>query len=79
MKSLAASAQGSDAFSLSLPGAPYSVSGGIIRLHWALELVAEPRGQLVLLEFTLALGKQALVLPVIDSDKPPWWKNLQDK
>lgn len=77
VKSLSASTQGTDSFSFPLPGSPYSLSGSLITIHWALELVAEPIGQLALQEFTLAPGKQVLTLPVIDAGKKSWWKALQ--
>ncbi|OYV07497.1 MAG: hypothetical protein CFE26_00750 [Verrucomicrobiales bacterium VVV1] len=77
VKSLPATAQGTDSFSFHLPGSPYSISGSLITLQWALELVAEPIGQVAVQEFTLAPGKQALTLPVLDSGKKSWWKALQ--
>ncbi len=77
VKSLPATARGTDSFSFSLPGSPYSISGSLITLQWALELVAEPIGQVALQEFTLAPGKQALTLPVLDPGKKSWWKALQ--
>ena len=79
VKSLATTAHGTDTFSFTLPGSPYSVSGSLITVKWALELVAEPTGQVALQEFTLAPGKLELVLPVIDSGKKPWWKAIQGK
>jgi hypothetical protein len=79
VKSLSASTRGTESFSFPLPGSPYSVSGKLITLHWALELVAEPVGQVALQEFTLAPGMQSLTLPVIDLGKKPWWKALQTK
>jgi len=79
VKSLPATARGSDSFSFPLPGSPYSVSGSLIKLTWALELVAEPTGQLALQEFTLAPGKQELLLPVIDQGKKRWWKAFRGK
>jgi|GEM_PF-6761494 len=76
---LLAEARGSDSFSFPLPGSPYSVSGSLIKLTWALELVAEPTGQLALQEFTLSPGKQELLLPVIDQGKKRWWKAFRGK
>lgn len=77
VKSLSASTRGTDSFSFPLPGAPYSVSGSLITLHWALELVAEPVGQLALQEFSLAPGHQSLTLPALVQEKKSWWKALQ--
>jgi hypothetical protein len=77
MKSLPVTVEGTDSFSFPLPGSPYSVSGSLITLTWALELVAEPIGQVALQEFTLAPGKQALTLSALDPGKKSWWKGFQ--
>jgi hypothetical protein len=77
MKSLPATVEGTDSFSFPLPGSPYSVSGSLITLTWALELVAEPIGQVALQEFTLAPGKRPLALSALDPGKKSWWKGFQ--
>lgn len=79
VKSLPATAQGTDSFSFQLPGSPYSVSGSLVTLQWALELVAEPIGQVALREFTLAPGKQTLTLPVLNAGRKSWWKAFPGK
>ena len=77
VKSLPASTRGEDQFSFTLPDSPFSFSGQLIRLNWALELVAAPLGQVVLREFLLAPGANAIELPAIDQGKTSWWKALQ--
>jgi hypothetical protein len=77
MRSLPASLQGEERFSFSLPGSPYSLSGKLIQFTWALELVAEPLGQVGLREFILGPEKQTIELPAIDQGKTSWWKALQ--
>jgi hypothetical protein len=49
----------------------------LITLTWALELVAEPIGQVALQEFTLAPGKRPLALSALDPGKKSWWKGFQ--
>lgn len=51
-------------FSFALPAAPYSFSGKLISLTWALELVAEPRGESLRLEITVSpTGAEVLLFP----------------
>jgi hypothetical protein len=76
-KSLPATVEGTDSFSFPLPGSPYSVSGSLVTVKWALELVAEPIGQVALQEFTLAPGKRPLALSALDPGKKSWWKAFQ--
>ena len=50
------------AFKLELPVAPYSFSGSIISLIWALELVVEPSGETERMEVTVSpSGKEILL------------------
>ena len=50
-----------------LPDAPYSFSGQLISLVWALELVAVPSKQSCRAEFTMAPGAEELVLEKVNS------------
>ncbi len=47
-------AQGKRSFCFQLPHAPYSFSGKLVSLTWALEFVAEPAGKAELLEIVLS-------------------------
>jgi hypothetical protein len=47
-------AQEERGFSFRLPEGPYSFSGNLITLNWALELVAQPSGDAARLEFTVS-------------------------
>jgi hypothetical protein len=47
-------AHGDRAFSLALPLGPYSFSGTLITLTWALELIALPAGDVERVEFVVA-------------------------
>jgi len=49
-------------FNLRLPDAPYSFSGKLISLVWALELVAEPTKKVTRLEIVLAPAGQQVRL-----------------
>lgn len=50
----AAGKAGNREFSFSLPAGPYSFSGSLITLSWALELVALPEGATERIEFVMA-------------------------
>lgn len=50
----AAGKAGNREFSFSLPTGPYSFSGSLITLSWALELVALPEGATERIEFVMA-------------------------
>ncbi len=50
-------------FRFTLPEAPYSCSGKLVSVCWALELVALPSGQTGRFEFTMAPGGKEIVLP----------------
>jgi hypothetical protein len=59
-------------FSLALPAAPYSFSGKLISLTWALELVAEPRGESSRLEITVSpTGAEVLLFPGLHPNDAP--------
>jgi hypothetical protein len=49
-------------FRLRLPESPYSFSGKLISLVWALELVAEPSKEVIRREFVLAPGGEEVRL-----------------
>jgi len=49
-------------FTLTLPREPYSFSGTLIALRWALELMLEPGGLVERLEFVLSPTGQPVVL-----------------
>jgi hypothetical protein len=50
-------------FRLSLPAAPYSFSGKLVSVLWALELVAEPSREAARLELTMGPAGKEVVLP----------------
>lgn len=77
VKSLPATHEGGERFSFKLPGSPYSLSGKLIQLTWALELVADPLGQIGMCEFVLAPEKGTIELPAIDQGKTSWWKAIK--
>ena len=52
-------------FKFHLPAAPYSFSGKLISLLWAVEVVALPKNQSARIEFVMAPGGQEVVLPVV--------------
>lgn len=54
--------EGSAAIALTLPAGPYSFSGKLISLLWALELVAEPDGGAARKELVVGPGGQEVVL-----------------
>lgn len=53
---------GEHSFAFTLPDAPYSFSGKLISLIWAVELVAEPGPRSARCEFTLSPHGQEVVL-----------------
>jgi hypothetical protein len=50
-------------FTLPLPREPYSCSGKLISIVWALELIVEPGGHVERLEFVLAPSGHEVILP----------------
>ncbi len=48
---------------ITLPEGPYSFSGKLISLLWALELVAEPSGESHRIDITVAPGGSEVLLP----------------
>lgn len=76
VQSLPATPSGAQHFSFILPDSPISFSGQLIRLTWALELVAEPQGQLALHEFLLAPVGRLIELPAIPKPKTSWWSAI---
>ena len=70
--------QGQEKFSFTLPTEPYSFSGKIISLTWALEAVALPDETSVQREFTLTPNGQEIVLenipePITKKKKSSKW------
>jgi len=53
---------GSESFSLVLPDSPYSFSGKLITLAWALELVALPEGSSQRLDIVMSPSGSEIVL-----------------
>ncbi len=49
-------------FSFQLPGAPYSFSGRLISLLWAVELVLEPGEDSAKVEFTMGPGGREVLI-----------------
>ncbi|MFK7910884.1 MAG: hypothetical protein AB8F34_09790 [Akkermansiaceae bacterium] len=71
--------QGSEMFSFTLPDEPYSFSGKIVSLTWALEAVTLPDETSEQKEFTLSPNGREIVLDqVTDSvtkpQKPKWFQ-----
>jgi hypothetical protein len=60
----------SRSFRFHLPEAPYSFTGKLISLNWALELVAEPSKKVARQEITLAPGGEAVHLESLPDSKP---------
>ena|SRR5437879_6330390 len=56
-------------FRFRLPEAPYSLSGKLISIVWALELVADPSKEVVRLEITVAPGGREVRLDSIETKK----------
>ena len=54
--------QGSRAFRISLPGGPFSFSGKLISLVWALELVAEPGSRASRTEITVSPTRMEILI-----------------
>jgi len=50
-------------FTVTLPDAPYSFSGGLITLSWTLEMTIEPGGETASVDIVVAPGGQAVSLP----------------
>jgi hypothetical protein len=59
-------------FGFRLPAAPYSFSGKLISLVWALELVAEPSRETARLQITVAPGGQEVRLDSIPTSDLDW-------
>lgn len=55
-------------FRLQLPEAPYSFSGKLISLVWALELVVEPSGGIERLELVVAPGGREVLLGTVPDE-----------
>lgn len=62
--------QESRSFSFQLPEAPYSFSGKLISLVWALELIAYPSKEVVRREFEMAPGKKEIKLDSVPESGP---------
>jgi hypothetical protein len=56
-------------FSFTAPNGPYSFSGTLIALLWAVEFVAKPGGEFQRLEITIAPDATAIALPRIPQPK----------
>lgn len=55
-------------FSFTAPAAPYSFSGRLISLIWAVELVLKPGKIFQRVEIVIAPGRREIVLPVLPTD-----------
>jgi hypothetical protein len=49
-------------FRIALPPEPYSCSGSLVSIIWALELIVEPHGLTERVEFTMAPGGSEVIL-----------------
>jgi hypothetical protein len=66
-------AYGSKEFSFVLPHGPYSFSGKLISLVWALELTCTPGTETIRREFTLSPTGQEIVLgEAVSANRFPW-------
>lgn len=65
------SMQETHAFRFRLPEAPYSFSGRLITLIWALELVAAPSKEVARLEFVMAPGGHEVRLGGVPESQQP--------
>jgi hypothetical protein len=61
-------------FRFRLPDAPYSFTGKLISLRWALELVAEPSKEVARREITIAPGGEEVRLESLPDNKT--WKRF---
>jgi hypothetical protein len=62
---------GEHRFRFTLPAGPYSFSGKLISVLWAIELVAEPGGQVARCEFVLSpSGKEIVLSPAAPTPAP---------
>jgi hypothetical protein len=65
-------------FRFRLPEAPYSFSGKLISLVWALELIAYPSKEVVRREFEMGPGRREVRLQSVSSDVPaPRWLSVR--
>jgi len=60
-------AQNRREFSFTLPSGPYSFSGKLISLIWALELVVQPSGEAKRVQLTVSPSGEEIVLSPVDS------------
>jgi hypothetical protein len=65
-------AYGSKDFCFTLPDGPYSFSGKLISLLWALELTSAPGSETVRREITLSPTGQEIVLASVSPGAVPW-------
>jgi hypothetical protein len=56
-------AAGRHLFAFTLPAGPYSFSGSLMKLKWAIEAVVKPGGLAERVEIVVAPGAAAVVLP----------------
>ena len=61
---------GSRSLELQLPEAPYSFSGKLVSLLWAIELIANPHGDSSRTEIIIAPGARELLLHRATADEP---------
>ena len=54
-------------FALRLPTAPFSFSGKLVSLIWAVEIMAEPGGENALAEIVMSPNRAEIVLPNIET------------
>lgn len=54
-------------FAFTLPEGPYSFSGALITLRWALELVTDPGDQTACVDFVVAPEERAVTLPRVQT------------
>jgi hypothetical protein len=73
--------RGDKAFSFRLPAEPWSVNGKLIRIAWALEVVAKKTGSLAVEEIVVSPRRQEIVLREVENPrsttrKEKWVKRL---
>lgn len=60
---------GQEPFEFTLPASPYSFSGHLISLHWALDLSLEKIDSSHTLKITVAPGSDPIELPLVDEGR----------
>jgi hypothetical protein len=57
-------------FSFQIPDSPFSFSGKLVSVLWAVEAVTEPPGEVARVEVTVSPSGAEVILPVLPDDQP---------